>query len=178
MSPSLPAEDWSELPEIVTVKDEPSLETEPADALVVDDCDTPTSPAGLMGPPDPTSPIAPDGCRSTCWTVQSGSLIPPVWPPAVAEASLKVTLPKFAKGSCCRLPSGDWAEGASAIHSALYVSGLLMVSVWVTDWPVVLSDKEIVTLVPFTVTLPVIWSPGWMGRFNLTWPAGTSSYHA
>ena len=53
-----------------------------------------------------------------------------------------------------------------------------MVSVLVTDCPVVLSDNEIVTLVPLTVTLPAIWSPGWMARSSFVSAAGTSSYQA
>jgi len=52
----------------------------------------------------------------------------------VAVAALNLTEPKLASGNGEQLLA-DWpqADGASAIHSALEVSGLLMVSVLVTD---------------------------------------------
>ena len=47
-------------------------------------------------------------------------------PAAVAVAPVKLTLPKSASGSGWKLPAPSLADGASAIHSALEVSGLLI----------------------------------------------------
>src|SRR3982075_3469223 len=76
------------------------------------------------------------------------------------------------------LPPGVLVEGASAIHSALAVSGLLIWSVLLTDWPTVSSDNDTVTFVPFTVTLAEMWSPGWIAMFSFVSGAGSSSYQA
>ena len=89
------------------MNDEPSLDTELADAPAEDSCETPSSPAGLNRPPPARAPVAPEGCRLTCCTVQLGSLIEPVCPPAVADVLVKVTCPKFANGSAWTSPLGD-----------------------------------------------------------------------
>ena len=47
-----------------------------------------------------------------------------MWPPAVAVALVNCTVPKSDSGSGWQLPEPSQADGASAIHSALEVSGL------------------------------------------------------
>jgi hypothetical protein len=96
----------------------------------------------------------------------------------VAEASLNRTLPKSPRGSGWQSPVWSQLDGASAIHSALETSGLFIVSDFVADWPVVVSVKDTVTLVPSTDTLPVTWSPGEIASPSRTGAAGTSSYQA
>ena len=66
-------------------------------------------------PPEPSA----IGCA-----VQFGSEIVPVWPFAVAVALVKSTVPKSDSGSGVQLPEPSHCDGASAIHSALEVSGL------------------------------------------------------
>jgi hypothetical protein len=96
----------------------------------------------------------------------------------VAVALLKPTVPKFASGSGWQLPELSHWDGASAIHSALETSGLLIGNVFVADAPVVVSDNDTVTFVPLTVTLPDMWSPDEIVRSSRTGAEGTSSYHA
>ena len=91
---------------------------------------------------------------------------------------MNVTVPKLASGSGWQLPSCVHDDGASAIHSALEVSGLLICSVLLTEPPVVWSDSPIVTSVPLTLTSAEMWSPGRIVRPNLTGAEGTSSYQA
>ncbi len=102
----------------------------------------------------------------------------PVWPFAVAEAFVKSTAPKSDSGSGVQLPEPSHCDGASAIHSALEVSGPFACSVFVNDCPVVLSVSENAMFEPLTPTLAEMWSPGWIERLSWTGAAGTSSYHA
>ena len=60
-----------------------------------------------------------------------------MWPFAVATASRKGTVPKFASASVRHLLGPPQTEGASAIHSALETSGSFMYSVRVAHWSVV-----------------------------------------
>src|SRR5690242_21506197 len=100
----------------------------------------------------------------------------PVWPPAVAVASVKETEPKSASGTVWQSPSADpWqVEGASAIHSADEVSGLSISSVLVKLRPVVWLVSAIETWLPSTPTEVETLSPGDTGRSTVTGPSGTS----
>ena len=66
----------------------------------------------------------------------------PVWPFAVAVALVKSTVPKSDSGSGVQLPEPSHSDGASAIHSALEVSGLGDETVFENDCPVVSSVSE------------------------------------
>ena len=81
-----------------TENEDPSLETLLVEAPE-EDRDTPANPAGVKLPPAAGSPTVPVVLSCTCWTLQLGSEIEPVWPSAVAEAPVNVTLPKSASGS-------------------------------------------------------------------------------
>ena len=109
---------------------------------------------------------------------QLESEIGPVWPFAVAVAFVKSTVPKSDSGSGVQLPEPSHWDGASAIHSALEVSGLGDATVFENDCPVVSSFSENEVLEPLTLTLAVMWSPGWIVRLSWTGAAGTSSYQA
>src|ERR1700761_2672579 len=100
-----------------------------------------------------------EGLSETAAADQSESEIVPVWPlVVVAVALLKSTVPKFASGSGLQLLAGRrHSEGASAIHSALETSGLLMLSVLLKEPPVVESDRATFTLEPLTVTCAEMW---------------------
>src|SRR5437763_12175850 len=104
----------------------------------------------------------------------------PVWPSVVvAFEFVNWTVPKSASDSGVQLESPPLhVDGASAIHSALAVSGLLICSVLENDAPLVAFDSDTVTFVPSTVTLPVMWSPGCTTMFTFTGAEGTSSYQA
>src|SRR5580704_254883 len=97
--------------------------------------------------------------RATAWSVQFGSEMGPVCPFAVAEAFVKSTVPKSDSGNGVQLPEPSHCDGASAIHSALEVSGLGDETVFENDCPVVLSVSENDVLFPLTLTLAVMWSP-------------------
>ena len=77
----------------------------------------------------------PEGCApvpswlvsATAEGVHAESAIEPVWPPAVADAFVNVTRPKSLSVSGWQFCSeAVQADGDSAIHSALLVSGLLI----------------------------------------------------
>ena len=104
----------------------------------------------------------------------------PVWPSVVvALAPLNCAVPKSASGSGVQLDRSPLhVEGASAIHSALEVSGSLIWKVLSNDPPVVVFDSDMVTLVPSTVTLPVMWSPACTAMSTFTGGEGTISYQA
>ena len=55
----------------------------------------------------------------------------------VADDDVKSTVAKSVNGSGVQLPDPSQEEGASAIHSALETSGLLIVNCFENDWPVV-----------------------------------------
>ena len=101
-----------------------------------------------------------------------------MWPFAVAVAFEKSTVPKSDSGSGVQLPEPSHCDGASAIHSALEVSGLGDATVFVNDCPVVSSFSENEVFEPLTPTLAEMWSPGWIVRLSWTGAEGTSSYHA
>ena len=104
----------------------------------------------------------------------------PVWPSVVvALAPENCAVPKSASGSGVQSDT-PWlhVDGASAIHSALETSGLLTWRVLSNEPPVVVFDSWMVTLVPSTVTLLVMWSPGWTAMPTVTGGEGTSSYQA
>ena len=94
------------------------------------------------------------GVSETASADHSGSEIVPVWPSVVvADDEVKLTVPKSVSGSgvhCETEPSH--ADGASAIHSALEMSGLLIVRFLENDWPVVSLATDTLTAVPSTVT--------------------------
>ena len=88
-------------------------------------------------------------------------------------------MPKSVSGSGVQLlTEPSHCDGASAIHSALETSGLLIESVLENVWPDVSSESQIDTSVPSTVTLEEMWSPAETGRSTRTGALGTSSYHA
>src|SRR5436190_2303882 len=109
--------------------------------------------------------------------VQTGSEIVPTWRAAFAEAPENVTVPKFARCSTRQSPALH-DEGASAIHSADERSGVAILSFLEKYLPLVRFRIVTVTLLPMTVTVAEIVSPGRIVRFTSTGPAGTSSYHA
>ena len=81
------------------------------------------------------------------------------------RATVKLTVPKLVSGSGVQLETvPSHADGASAIHSALEMSGLLIVSVLATDLTGGLVCHRDVTAVPLTVTRLVMWSPGCDGE--------------
>src|SRR5579875_3698997 len=106
-----------------------------------------------MNPPPSSARAPPPGLSESRSTLQAGSLSEPVWPAAVAEMPVKVIRPKSASGRMRVLPSGSSAAGASAIHSALEVSGWLMRSVRVTEAPVVWSLSDAVARVDLQAQL-------------------------
>ena len=123
----------------------------------------------------------PDGVTS--WiapAVHSGSMIAPVWPPAVAEPVANATVPKFASGLMVH-PfglNGLHIDGASAIHSADVRSGSAIVVCVTALSPVVRSWSWSVIAGPSALTSAEIASPGDIRRSSLIAGAGTSSCHA
>src|SRR4051794_23283752 len=131
--------------------------------------------------PEPRSPPPKpfEALGESCIAVadQAESEIGPVWPSAVAGASLNAIFPKSASGSVWQLSSEPWqAEGASAIHSADEVSGLSISSVLLKLLPVVLLVISIETWLPSTPTVVETVSPGLTSRSVVTGASGTSSY--
>src|ERR1700761_2046359 len=120
------------------------------------------------------------GSRVSAAVDQSLDEIVPVCPlESVALAEVNDTLPKFDSGSAVQLVAPLWhCDGASATHSAVETSGLLIVSVLLKDCPVVWLMIVSVTSWPFTVVVAVMWSPGRTARSTRTGALGTSSYQA
>jgi len=66
---------------------------------------------------------------------------------------VKLAVPKLASANGVQEPDPSHEDGASAIHSALDVSGFCIWRVLVADCPEVWSDRDTVTAVPLTSTL-------------------------
>jgi hypothetical protein len=101
-----------------------------------------------------------------------------VWPPPVAVAFVKRTLPKSVSDTVRHAPEVVHSDGASAIHSADDVSGVAIRRTFVTTVFRVTLRTCIVTVCPLTLTDAEIVSPGRTVSPIFTAAAGTSSYQA
>jgi len=90
---------------------------------------------------------------------------------------VNVTVPKFVKGNWVQRPDAVHADGASATHSAVEVSGFDMPSVFVNFVFRVRFLIWTVTELPLTFTDALITLPGKTLNLIGTLAAGTSSYH-
>src|SRR5581483_5104880 len=103
---------------------------------------------------------------------------PPTWPVVLcAVAEPKLVVPKSANGSVWQSLELKHAEGASTIHSAEVTSINEDDKVFVNERRRVRSSSFTVTVCPVlppTVTLADMRSPGWTRRPIVTEGAGTS----
>src|SRR5262249_46930622 len=151
----------------VTVNELPSAERSPGVA---------PPPATATGPRQ-REKAEPPLRSEICSADHAASEIVPVWPPAVADAAEKTTLPKFASG-CVRHEARPrvQSDGASAIHSAELVSTALAVTCLEAEVPCVTFWSAKSTVVPVTVTEALTVSPGETATDSGTEAAGSTSY--
>src|SRR5207249_5771085 len=109
---------------------------------------------------------------------QTGSVMRPLWPLALAVLCEKATVPKFVSGSVVQLPAESQPLGASVTHSAEPRSGRAMWSFFVMSLPEVTSLIRMTTVFLLTETVAENVSPGRTDIFSITGGVGSSSYQA